>query len=142
HFNGCKGNVLPALRGEPCEVSERRFWQWNRYTPVVAGNAAMRDGPWKLLRPPIREAMRVAPEDLEMDRRLKREPESVTDICRDPEPERRMPEPPMALLFNVAEDPYEQDDLARSEPDRVARMGAALDAWFAEVEAERRSIRD
>ena len=65
-------NVLSVLRGESGEVNTRRFWQWNRYTPVAHCNAAMRDGGWKLIRPVIREAMRVAPEDLDMDRRLQR----------------------------------------------------------------------
>ena len=28
-------NILPLLRGERGEVETTRFWQWNRYTPVV-----------------------------------------------------------------------------------------------------------
>jgi len=32
-------NVLPVLRGEPGEVQTRRFWQWNRYTPLVTSTA-------------------------------------------------------------------------------------------------------
>jgi len=38
-------NILPALRGDGGDVCTRRFWQWNRYTPVVESNAAFRDGP-------------------------------------------------------------------------------------------------
>jgi arylsulfatase A len=136
------GSVLAALRGEPCEASERRFWQWNRYTPVGTCNAAMRDGPWKLLRPVIREAMGVTPEDLAMDRRLKYEPEAISDIRRDPEPERAIPRPPPPMLFNIEDDPYEEHDLAADQPGRVRRMEAALGRWFEEVEAERRSIAD
>ena len=44
-------NVLPVLLGESEKVCARRFWQWNRYTPLVTCNAAMRDGDWKLVRP-------------------------------------------------------------------------------------------
>lgn len=131
-------NALPLLRGECGQVDPQRFWQWNRYTPVGPCNAAMRDGPWKLLRPAIPEAMRISAEDGEWDRRLKYEPDAVTDICRDPEPERTVPAPPPALLFNVEEDPWEQHDVSTSQPDRVRRMEAELDRWFHEVERDRR----
>jgi hypothetical protein len=97
----------------------------------------MRDGPWKLLRPVIPEAMRVTPEDGDMDRRLKYEPETVTEIARGPEPDREIPAPPAPLLFNLEEDPYEQHDLAEAQPDRVRRMQTALDEWFDGVERER-----
>jgi arylsulfatase A-like enzyme len=137
-LDGC--NVLPVLRGEDGSVIATRFWQWNRYTPLVTCNAAIRDGAWKLVRPPIREAMQVAPADLEIDRRLKYDPESITDITRDPEPERHVPPPPPPLLFNIEKDPYEQHDLAATHPDRVAAMLCALETWFEQVEAERRSI--
>jgi len=135
-------NILPVLQGESGEVNARRFWQWNRYTPVANCNAAMRDGPWKLIRPAIREAMWITPEDAEMDRRLKYGPEDITDICRDPEPERDIPEPHPALLFNLDDDPYERNDLASVYPERAETMQDELDRWLESVEAERRSIRD
>ena len=54
-------------------VNPRRFWQWNRYTPMISCNAAMRDGDWKLLRPRIPAAMLSDLEawfrDVEQDRR-------------------------------------------------------------------------
>src|SRR3954454_21120669 len=37
-------DILPVLRGERDDVPPVRFWQWNRYQPVPACNAAMRDG--------------------------------------------------------------------------------------------------
>jgi arylsulfatase A-like enzyme len=135
-------SVLGVLRGEPRAGYGPRFWQWNRYTPVATCNAAMRDGAWKLIRPVIREAMRVAPEDGAMDRRLKYEPEGITDICRDPEPERTIPNAPPPLLFNVEDDPLEKRDLAADHPDIVARMQRDLDKWFDEVESDRRSTPD
>jgi arylsulfatase B len=131
-------SVLPLLRGERGSANPRRFWQWNRYTPVAASNAAMRDGAWKLIRPTIPEAMRVSAEDGEIDRRLKYQPETIADISRDPEPERQIPDPPAALLFNLKADPYEQHDLAVIEPERVQRMQRELDRWFETVESERR----
>lgn len=135
-------DVLPILRGEPDRVAPRRFWQWNRYTPLPTCNAAMRDGDWKLVRPAIAEAMQVSAEDLAMDRALKYDPKRYTDIVRTPEPPRQVPPPPPPQLFNLANDPLEQTDLAAAEPDRVARMVRELETWFEQVDAERRSIRD
>jgi len=133
-------NVLSALRSEGGQVSTRRFWQWNRYTPVVTCNAAMRDGPWKLVRPTMPEAMWVAPEDLEMDRALKYHPERYEEIRRGPEPERQIVPPPPSELYNIEQDPFERQNLAGLEPDRTARMLHELETWFEAVEAERRRI--
>ena len=135
-------NVLPLLRGEPGDAPTTRFWQWNRYTPLVECNAAMRDGPWKLVRPAIAEALRVSAADLAMDRRLKYEPEGIADIERGPEPQRDVPPPPPPLLFNIADDPFEERDLAAAQPGRAAAMLRRLEGWFADVEAERRTIAD
>jgi arylsulfatase A len=129
-------SVLPLLRGERGAVNTVRFWQWNRYTPVVTCNAAMRDGPWKLIRPIQPEAMRLSPEDIEMDRRLKYEPETITDIARGSEPARAIPDPSPPLLFNLDDDPYERNDLSNAQPERVRRMQAELDRWFETVAAE------
>jgi arylsulfatase A len=135
-------DILPVLRGESASVEMRRFWQWNRYSPVRSCNAAMRDGEWKLIRPIQKEAMRLTQEDLAMDRRLKYEPEGITDICRDPEPEREIPAPPAPLLFNLDADPYERNDLSAERPEITARMQRGLDEWFESVERDRLSIRD
>jgi len=135
-------NVLPVLRGEGGKVNTRRFWQWNRYTPVGTSNAAMRDGEWKLVRPSIKEVMFVSREDLDMDQATKRDPTKYTDICRDPEPEREVPPPPPPQLYNIEADPLEQNDLATSEPERTAKMLRELEDWFESVEADRRSIKD
>ncbi len=133
-------NVLPVLRGAGGEVNSRRFWQWNRYTPVGSSNAAMRDGEWKLVRPRIAETMIVAEPDLAMDRALKYEPDKFTDICRDPEPVRELSPPPPPQLFNIERDPLEQDNRAEAEPERTGKMLRELETWFEQVEAERRSI--
>jgi arylsulfatase A-like enzyme len=135
-------NVWPVLRGEPGKVNTRRFWQWNRYTPVVESNAAMRDGEWKLVRPQIGAAHYLSPEEYALDRATKRDPESRTDICRDPEPVREIPEPPAPELYNIADDPEEQHNLAGEQPERAAKMLAELETWFEEVEAERATIDD
>ena len=135
-------NVLPVLRGESGEVCTRRFWQWNRYTPVVSCNAAMRDGPWKLVRPTIAEAMQVP--DIHWLKVSMYEPEHFIEngIIREPDPPREIPPPPPAELYNIDEDPLEQHDLADAEPERVSKMLRDLDNWFDEVEAERATIDD
>ena len=135
-------DVLSVLRGEGGQVNPRRFWQWNRYTPLIESNAAMRDGPWKLVRPSIRETMHVAREDLDVDRALKYEPDRIDDITRGPEPERDVPAPPPPQLYNIEQDPLEQKDLAEAQPERIAGMLRELETWFESVEADRRSIED
>lgn len=133
-------DVLPVLRGERGQVDARRFWQWNRYTPVGECNAAMRDGRWKLVRPAIGALMAVTPEDFGMDVDAKYNPEKYPDVLRIPEPEREIPPIPPAQLFDIDADPAEQHDLAASQPERVVRMERELAAWFEEVEAERRAV--
>jgi len=88
-------NVLPVLRGEPGAVCPKRFWQWNRYTPLVTCNAAVRDGEWKLVRPAIAEAM-AAPCCNPWLRISMYEPERLiaSGPIRDPEPPRTVPPPP------------------------------------------------
>jgi arylsulfatase A len=130
-------NVLSLLQGEPMEVPPVRFWQWNRYTPVGVSNAAMRDGRWKLVRPAISETMQVAPDDLMMDAALKLSPGAFTEIRSGPMPEREIPAPAPAQLFDIDRDPFEEHDLATSETSRTARMVTELETWFESVEADR-----
>ena len=134
--------MRPTLQGERGKVPTERFWQWNRYTPDGECNAAMRDGRWKLVRPAIRELMQVSNEDLAMDLQSKYNPESFHDISRAPEPARVKPPAPPAQLFDLVNDPFERNDLAAKDPDRVSRMTNSLAAWFEDVEHDRLTIRD
>ena len=135
-------NVLPVLRGEGGKVETRRFWQWNRYTPVGTCNAAMRDGDWKLIRPTIKEALNMP--EMEWLRVSMYEYEYFLEhgVRQDPEPEREVPLPPPPELYNLAEDPLERDNLAAVHPDIEHRMSVELETWFGEVEAERATIDD
>jgi len=130
-------NILPVLRGEAGEVPAQRFWQWNRYRPVVHCNAAMRDGDWKLVRPVMREAMKTTPEDHQDDHDLRDRPGYLGEVTNRTPPGRDLSDAPPAQLFNIADDPREENDLAADEPERSARMQRGLEAWFEEVEAER-----
>jgi arylsulfatase A len=133
-------DALPLLRGRAHGSSgggNRRFWQWNRYSPVPRCNAAMRDGPWKLVFPMLPGADALDPRDAELRRRLDRGEVTHAQIELPPEPDHSglVAGPPQ--LYHVADDPHETADRAAREPVRTARMAAALDGWFAEVEAER-----
>jgi arylsulfatase A len=139
------GDVLSLLRGETPAEAPRQYWQWNAYSPISTCNAAMRDGPWKLVRPQI--AMRPATEAaqaamdryVEQDIAYKNDPDNTTQMM-EPEPERIIAEPPPAELYHIGEDPAETQDRAGSHPDRVSRMQAELETWFDEVEADRRQV--
>jgi len=135
-------DVLPVLRGEKGKVETKRFWQWNRYTPLVTCNAAIRDGDWKLVRPAIREAMNVP--DIQWLRVSMYEPEHfiANGIIREPDPPREVPPPPSPELYNIAEDPLEQTNLADKYPDIVHRLLRELETWFEQVESDRTSIPD
>lgn len=116
----------------------KRFWQWNRYEPIVTFNSAVRDGKWKLVRPPIPEVFRITKEDADMDRRIKYYPDEFKDIYRGPLLKLNLPNPLEPQLFDIEEDPYETNDLAVQYPQIVKKMLSELEDWFNEVESERR----
>ena len=135
-------SVLSLLQGKPALEQPRRFWQWNRYTPLIESNAAIRDGQWKLVRPQIAAAMHVASEHQQMDADLKYRPELHHHALLDQEPSRSIPDPPPAELYDLINDPQETTNLASAKPKRTAKLLAELESWFAEVDIERRSISD
>ncbi|MCP5559167.1 MAG: arylsulfatase [Verrucomicrobiaceae bacterium] len=87
--------------------SPPRFWQWNRHEPNYSHNAAMRDGPWKLVKPFVTKDKIKGDSDAPLQ------------------------------LFDVETDPSETNDLAKTQPERVQVMREALDAWSREVERDR-----
>ena len=137
------GDVLEALRGQGHAEAGPRFWQNNRYAPRREGNAAMRDGRWKLVYPAIPELMRVTDADRAIDRSLNLRLDGRRRTIDDsPLPEFEVEAAPSPLLFDLDADPFEQHDLAAEHPERVARMAAEIDRWFASVEADRARIDD
>jgi arylsulfatase A len=135
-------NVLPQLMGDVDKAAVRRFWQWNRYQPELTCNFAMRDGHWKLVRPPIPQAMTVLQDDYDTDRIVERNPEAYTDNVRLPMPVRDLPQPELPKLFNLENDPCERNDLASQYPQQVNSMLTEMETWFREVEAERLTIEE
>jgi arylsulfatase A-like enzyme len=136
-------DISPTLQGDKGKVCTKRFWQWNRYTPLVTCNAAVRDGDWKLVRPEIPEAMAVPCVDPWL-RISMYEPERLIEngLLSEPEPPRQVPAPPAPELYNIAEDPLETANLAGKYPDIAHRLLCDLENWFAEVEQERATIDD
>jgi arylsulfatase A len=135
-------NVLPVVSGERDAGCTRRCWQWNRYTPLVQSNAAIRDGDWKLVRPSIAETMTVP--DIQWLHTCMYEHEYFLEhgVIRDLEPSRNIPAPGPPELYNVADDSLEQTNLAAQQPDVARRLLRELETWFDEVEAERATIDD
>lgn len=128
-------DVSPALRGEPTQLPLQRFWQWNRYEPVAHCNAAMREGPWKLLWPSLTEARAKDPSDnepyntgLTQGHRLKPVEAGL--------PLRSLPRPGSPRLFNVEADPFEHCDIAARYPTRIEQMTVRWDEWFDSVIGE------
>ena len=129
-----------VLRGEAGEMPDQRFWQWNRYDPNLETNAAFRDGDWKLVRPVIKEASWTDPEEQKLDSAFRDAPWEHYDPIED-EPNRiHVPGPHPPELYNIADDPLEQHNLADTDPARVSRMMSTLETWFEDVEADRQSI--
>ena len=134
-------DVLPVLRGESGEVCTNRCWQWNRYSPVITSNAAIRDGDWKLVRPAIHESMEV-PDIRHLHTSMYETEYFIRNGIFRGDPERHIPDPPRPQLYNISADPLEQHDLADVDPATVRRLVSDLETWFEAVESDRRSIDD
>jgi arylsulfatase A len=141
-------NVLPALQGNANFLSPVRFWQWNRYQPTLASNAAMRDGPWKLVRPVLPEANTTSREEQLLDKKLLTLPDLTPagpnaidhSWLSKPFPPRTLPPAAPWELYNLDTDPGEHTNLAREHPEKVHTMAIQLENWFQSVEQDRTSI--
>lgn len=101
-------SFAPLLTGKGRYQSPARFWQRNRGTPNYTHNAALRDGPWKLVKP------FVTPNNIKGDSDL-----------------------PYAL-YHLDNDPQESTDLAGNYPERVGAMRARLETGSHDVELIRK----
>ncbi len=139
-LDGC--SLLPLLRGEDVPAAGARFWQFSRYVPTPAFNAAARRDQWKLVRAPVPENRKWNQQDL----RIHNDMESRAGhyaLADTPSPDRLpddLPEPGPSLLFNLAADPGETTNVAERHPEIISRLDSELSAWFEEVEWERREI--
>ena len=85
----------------------RRFWQWNRKTPDMTHNAAVREGDWKLVKPFVTKNYPNGPSDLPYQ------------------------------LYDLSTDPSESNDVSTKHPGITDRLAKLYEAWFREVEADR-----
>jgi hypothetical protein len=146
------------LRGERELSHGKRFWQWTRYEVVPMHNAAVRDGPWKLVSaaqgPCILggspramthdmlgwQTMQYANADMPEQAGVDLPAafpthEAYRDFLfeqnRAPKPcdvETYPPAPP--VLFDLGSDPGETHDLSAQCPAVAARLTHALHNWF------------
>ncbi|HVX45315.1 MAG TPA: sulfatase-like hydrolase/transferase [Mycobacteriales bacterium] len=127
-------DLLDVLRGNSRPSPVEYYWQWNRYDPVIGCNIAARHGDWKLVRPPIAEAMRIRPEDGESDRDLKYHPERYDRARPELIPhDRPVPAPESPLLFDLRHDLLEENDLSGRHEEHVRALLTAAEKWFADV---------
>ena len=122
-----------TLRGDGTLYNPKRCWQWNRYDPRIEYNAAIRDGDWKLVHPFVKAAADVP--DIQWLDVSMYQPEHFLEngLITDPAPEVDFPPPPAAELYNLKDDPLEQNNLVAAEPERARRLEADLTAWFEDV---------
>ena len=130
---------LFSLQGKTDQSPTQRFWQFNRYDPVMHCNAAMRDDVWKLYWPRIPEAMQKQQSDNTAYHENFHQPHVLMNVSNPPV-ERLLSSPCKPELYNINDDPYENDNLAEQYPEQLAKMKFDLENWFEEVETERRSI--
>lgn len=113
-------------------------WQWNRYSPQLNGNAAIRVGDRKLLHVPIMQHLDLPTWETDMDVEIKYHPERYTGV-----PDVDYPpladEPCRMELYDLKNDPLERNDLLEANPEEAAALDSKLTAWFEEVERERLS---
>lgn len=100
-------NLVKTIYDQGPVPMEARFWQWNRGVPIYSHNAAMREGPWKLVRPYV-----------------------TRDI-----PEKESPERP--VLYNIALDPGETTDVSARNGRIYENMRVRLEQWCRKMEFER-----
>lgn len=119
-------------------LSDRNlFWQWNRYYPIVEGNAAARIDGYKLINPPLMEHIKCLPLDSELDDDMKANPEKYPSVLDLETPVLDIPETIDTQLFHIDKDPGETKNLIDEHPDIADEMMKNLKKWFNEVEEER-----
>jgi arylsulfatase A-like enzyme len=131
-------DIFPVLRGDPAPGRAPRslMFQKNRYLPVALSGAAIRRGSWKLFWPGIPETIRKdGPRDNWSYHRGVVLPH--WEMPLDPDlPAYGAVKPQTPQLYNLAEDPGENNDLAARHPELVTELSREYEAWFQEVFAE------
>lgn len=116
-----------------------RCWQRNRYEPVPRCNAAMRDGPWKLVWPMRDGANGKEPDDGKSYRDGLTSAHRLMPVTNDL-PGRDIAPPSEPQLYHIESDPAESRDVAAEHKQRVNDMANSWDAWFEDVTREWKRI--
>lgn len=124
---------LSSLPEQDSSPAEPYCWQWNRFTPVSRCNAAIRCGKWKLVWPPIEEAMQVPPYVVEIDESIKKADSIPNTLYPFDDSCRRLPAPHPPQLYNLKDDPQERNDLSLEFPETVENLTLEFDKWFEDV---------
>lgn len=111
------GSWLPVLTGGKAERQTPLYWHFYRAGP--GPKVAMRIGDWKIL-----AALDKTPADRSNDITEQAERDFKAATLQD------------FMLFNLRTDIAEKNDLAASEPTKLAEMKALLETKYAEVKAE------
>lgn len=101
------GQSFTKLFNQTDYTGKPKYWHWNRGNPYYHQNAAMREGDWKLVYPPVTSG--AIHKDVETN----------------------------PLLFNIKKDPMETTDVAAQHQVIYKRMWTLLDDWARKMEAER-----
>lgn len=110
-------NFLPILDDKPVARRTPLYWHFNGATSDV--KVALRAGDWKILATLDKKPSRRGNDITEEDERLFKEAELAT-----------------FSLYNLRNDLGEKNDLATSEPAKLAELKALLQAKYHEVRAE------
>ncbi len=98
----------PLLYNQPAQLPHYRYWQWNRGVPEYSHNAALRYGPWKVVKPYIDHWMLM--------------------------PEVSEEEP---VLYNLENDPGETTDVSGQNQRLFDELRVRLEHWSRSVEIDR-----
>jgi len=137
-------NILPLIMGDKGEVDTKRFWWWNWDMPIDTSNAAVRDGDWKLIKPSIGK-LGGSPADMnrpweQLVSMYAPEYYIANGFFEKPQADVDLSNPPKVELYNILEDPLEENDLSGKFPDKVKKLTGELEDWIEDVEADRLSI--
>lgn len=131
-------DVSKAFSGERLE-NRKLFWQWNRYYPVLEGNAAMRDGDMKLIHPPIDAHLSLPRWEIAIDEDIKVHPNQYKELVDIEAPKLKVPNVVEKELYNLKIDPGEQNSITEYEKKTVKTMEQDMEEWFQAVERDRNS---
>ena len=102
------GSLYHSLLGKSnTALPKVRYWQWNRGKPFYSHNAAVREGEWKLVKPP-----------------------QTTEAIQAESSEK-------PVLYNLNTDPQETRDVSAENITTYKHLEKLLDEWSTKVEADR-----